>query len=152
MRANGWPEPYLVGVLPAWRKPGVYFVTLVSLLDDYLCANRCSRSSLTFYLGQREFAKQSVYDAHLQGKKHIKAASQLSSNPPNGHSNVPTKDTKVSKDRNLAKNEAMIAAYGGELGAIREDTRMNVERKQALTDKERVSLGVWTRRDSELSI
>lgn len=80
-----------------------------------------------------------MYDAHLEGKKHIKAAAQLSSS---GQGAVTAgggiKENRAQKDRNMAMNEALIMAYGLELGAIREETKMNVERKQALTDKERV--------------
>ncbi|KAI9023289.1 hypothetical protein DFJ74DRAFT_668466 [Hyaloraphidium curvatum] len=89
---------------------------------------------------QREFAKQSVYDAHLSGKKHIKAASAMATKPAADSTSpsLASKDSRAQKDRALALQEAFIAAYGFELTSIKEDTRMNVERKQALTDKERL--------------
>jgi len=76
---------------------------------------------------QKEFAKQTVYDAHLTGKKHIKAAEQMTEA---GDSN--------DKFRSIAQLEYLIRAYGELLQGQKEETRMHVERKQALTDMERV--------------
>lgn len=102
-----------------------------------MALNRVSFSQL----GQRDFAKQSVYDAHLEGKKHIKAAAALDKSGKSGAASTAVpKETKARKDQGLARNEALVAALGEELNGIREETRMNVERKQALTDKERVGL------------
>lgn len=81
---------------------------------------------------QKAFTKQTVFDAHLTGKKHIKAQKKLEEE--GGQSN----DTpKESKRKAIAYKERIITKLVEALGEFREETKSNVERKQALTDKER---------------
>ncbi|ORX56321.1 hypothetical protein DM01DRAFT_1334795 [Hesseltinella vesiculosa] len=77
---------------------------------------------------QKDFAKQTVYDAHLKGKKHIKAQTKLDQEGA---------DDRVDKRKALALKEALILAYLDVLKDTRQQTKANVERKQALTDRER---------------
>jgi hypothetical protein len=60
------------------------------------------------------------------GKKHIKAVEQME------HQN------REVKHRSVAQLECLIKVYGQLLKEQREETHMHVERKQALTDLERV--------------
>jgi len=46
-------------------------------------------------------------------------------------------EEKDKRDREIAFLEALIQKYAEILGAQREDTKANVERKRALTDRER---------------
>lgn len=105
--------------------------------------------------GQRSYAKQTVYDAHLKSKNHIKKAAALEakgSNPDSangqGANGAPHASTSTStllaaneKARSMALAEFQIryfvSDYDSPLLVIRNDTKSNVERKQALTDKER---------------
>lgn len=48
------------------------------------------------------------------------------------------------KDRELAWQERLVVRYAEVLGEQREDTKANVERKQALTDRER-TVSLWRR-------
>ncbi|CAG8556524.1 7632_t:CDS:10 [Ambispora leptoticha] len=70
--------------------------------------------------GKKSYSKETVYDAHLKSKKHLKAANEM-----------------IKKDREIAFLEALIQKYAQVLGSQREDTKANVERKRALTDRER---------------
>lgn len=91
------------------------------------------------------YAKETVYNAHLQSKKHIRAAERLtgSSAPTTASATTSTPATgtinelRRKKDRALALLEQEIVMLGSQLTAIRVDTKANVERRAALTDKER---------------
>jgi splicing factor 3A subunit 3 len=93
------------------------------------------------------YAKQTVYDAHLSSKKHLKAAEKLKATPngtasphANGANATPA-PARQSKDRQTALLEYQIRRLtthpSSPLVTIRADTKANVERKQALTDRER---------------
>lgn len=82
---------------------------------------------------QKAFSKQTVFDAHLTGKKHIKAQNKLNEENGQTANTVP----KESKRKATAFKEFMITKLVEALGEFREETKSNVERKQALTDKER---------------
>ncbi|KAG0169118.1 hypothetical protein DFQ28_003927 [Apophysomyces sp. BC1034] len=90
-------------------------------------ANGNTDSNLFCAACQKQFAKQSVFDAHFKGKKHIKAQEKLDSN------SVGQED----KRKQTAWKESLIQQYVEALADTREETKANVERKQALTDKER---------------
>lgn len=99
--------------------------------------------------GQRMFAKQTVYDGHLNSKKHVKAAAAAANNEANGvngkaHANGSSSTGDLQqkeKDRAMALVEHqirhLVSDYDSPLLVIRNDTKANVERKQALTDRER---------------
>ncbi|KAI8380539.1 hypothetical protein EDC96DRAFT_491321 [Choanephora cucurbitarum] len=76
---------------------------------------------------QKQFTKQTVYDAHLTAKKHIKAQKKLEEE----------QSTKEDRRKIIAWHERLVMAYAEALNDFREETKANVERKQALTDKER---------------
>ncbi|KAI8334018.1 hypothetical protein BC941DRAFT_454794 [Chlamydoabsidia padenii] len=82
---------------------------------------------------QKLFTKQTVYDAHLKGKKHVKAQEKL--NQENNNNDDGT--IKMDRRKKTAWMEALITAYMKTLDTIRTESKANVERKQALTDRER---------------
>lgn len=97
------------------------------------------------------YSKETVYNAHLTSKKHVKAAAALENGNGNAQAAPETNgngaaSTSTSKNRDaershyLARLEAMIQALTSSswLAPIRGDTKSNVERKAALTDKERM--------------
>jgi len=99
---------------------------------------------------QRSYAKKTVYDAHLSSKKHLKAAEGRPSNgasTSNGHgadseaARQAAHAAEREKSRPIALNEAIIrrlmTSHTSPLTALRGETKSNVERKQALTDRER---------------
>ncbi|KAI0220274.1 Pre-mRNA-splicing factor sap61, partial [Massospora cicadina] len=98
-------EDWKAGQIPGWRK----------VVDDPLFCKVCHKN----------FTKQSVFDAHLTGKRHLKALKE---------------DPDVAKpdpNRTLALLEMIISSYLRVLGEVREETKANVERKQSLTERER---------------
>jgi splicing factor 3A subunit 3 len=89
---------------------------------------------------EKEFSNPNVYKAHLTGKKHIRNAeskkSQSSSTNgahPNGTSTSPTN----LRERIIASHEHHIRALADLLSTERSNTRVNVERKQGMTERER---------------
>lgn len=99
-----------------------------------------SNQSLFCPACQKQFSKQTVFDAHLTAKKHIKAQKKLDE-----QKDAPVEGTvenivggKDDKRKAIAWKERLIIKYAEALGDFREETKSNVERKQALTDKERI--------------
>lgn len=97
---------------------------------------------------KRSFAKQTVFDAHLKGTKHIKAVQRLTTNGseqsngsgPSGHSSELSEVERMKRQaraKAIARDESVIIALANELQDVRTETRANVERKAALTERER---------------
>ncbi|KAJ1653464.1 Pre-mRNA-splicing factor sap61 [Dispira simplex] len=94
---------------------------------------------------RKQYSKKTVYDAHLGGRKHKKAACALAeravpSNNPNAEAKEAQREAleeHINKDQEIAWRESLIAEYLTQLKQTREDTRANIERKQALTEQER---------------
>ncbi len=81
---------------------------------------------------QKQFYNESVYKSHLTGKKHLKAASNNSS------------ETVEQADcgkwaKGTAKLEAIISCYLSILSKIREETKGHVEAKQSRSAEERAA-------------
>ena len=94
------------------------------------------------YIGQKQFSKQSVFDSHLNGKKHLKAAENLSKKGKVTAKDVQSlmenhKEERRLKEKNIASLEAFVMKYGNELARVVEDTKSHVERKQSRTVEER---------------
>ncbi|KAF9586097.1 Splicing factor 3A subunit 3 [Lunasporangiospora selenospora] len=101
---------------------------------------------------KKQYTKDTVYNAHLTSKKHIKAAAQLAAE--NGgasgtageggsasvaeiQSKVLEQAEKTNPERKMAWSEYLIKEYADTLKQQIEDTRENVERQQTLTGRER---------------
>jgi len=96
---------------------------------------------LTFTTGQRSYAKQTVYDAHLSSKKHIKASAKAfgtpaSSAPTNGNGQA-SSSSPSAKLRSPARLTYLITALLVPLQSILAETKANVERRFSLTARER---------------
>jgi splicing factor 3A subunit 3 len=102
--------------------------------------------------GQRHYAKQTVFDAHLTSKKHVKLAAKLEvdvtsnrngMNEPNGprpsHTNDTAKPSAIpaSKTRPAARLTHLITALLAPLLPTVAETKANVERRFSLTARER---------------
>jgi splicing factor 3A subunit 3 len=88
------------------------------------------------------YAKQTVYDAHLKSKKHIKAAareeaSEPSSAPKTGDSPPPTIASRRSKHYKAAQYTHTLSPLLIPLIPTLNETKSNIERRFALTAKER---------------
>lgn len=103
-------------------------------------------------LGQKMYSKQTVYDAHLTSKKHVKAAAKQaeSGEPPvnpNGPSTSQTANSEnnVNASQSASKSKHRTAALLtylstkllSNLAPVLNDTKSNVERRFSLTARER---------------
>ncbi len=94
---------------------------------------------------EKEFKNENVYKSHLSGKKHIRAAADRKARGENGTSNgaaaAPNGSTRSSlqrlRERAVAEREFRIKKLASAMQTERSDTRVNVERKQGMTDRER---------------
>ncbi|KAI8805888.1 hypothetical protein BJ742DRAFT_818551 [Cladochytrium replicatum] len=93
---------------------------------------------------QKQFAKDSVFAAHLDGKKHKKAQEVLDKSGVKLSASLveQAKHAAVKEERDrtwkpIARMEYFIGEYYAMLISVRDDTVANVERKQAITDTER---------------
>ncbi|KAJ9109116.1 hypothetical protein QFC21_000444 [Naganishia friedmannii] len=97
---------------------------------------------------QKQYAKQTVYDAHLTSKKHIKAAEKLSTNGGALTSkSAPNPNSTANHHSAISTSKAHSAALLTRLTetllllppvpALINDTQQNIERKSALTARER---------------
>ena len=95
---------------------------------------------------EKEFNNDNVYKSHLSGKKHIKAAEARkatvttngsSNGDANGHPNSRGSTALRLKERAIAEREYRVHRLAACLDTVRNDTRVNVERKQGMTERER---------------
>lgn len=100
---------------------------------------------LKYYAGQKMYSKQTVYDAHLSSKKHIKASQrQATSDAPPANPNGPpasTGDVSKASDKGKHRAAALLTHLCTQLlralvPALNE-TKSNVERRFSLTARER---------------
>jgi splicing factor 3A subunit 3 len=85
---------------------------------------------------KKGFTKETVYEAHLTGKKHKKAV-QEGSSAPSANTNGSSNDLKRYKERAVAEVEFRIRKLAAAMQTERSDTKVNVERKQGMTERER---------------
>lgn len=101
--------------------------------------------SLISLVGQKHYSKQTVYDAHLGSKKHIKAAARQATtestisygatiNGSTSHNNAHTKEERIKSSARLTFLSTSLLAS---LISTLNDTKSNVERRFSLTAKER---------------
>lgn len=93
---------------------------------------------------EKGFKNDNVYKAHLTGKKHIKNAqarqngdNSTSNTNANGSSATIPIDLKRLREKAIAEREHRVRKLTAAMQTTREDTRVNVERKFGMTDKER---------------
>ncbi|KAF8307216.1 hypothetical protein DL93DRAFT_140393 [Clavulina sp. PMI_390] len=90
---------------------------------------------------QKMYAKQTVYDAHLKSKKHIKAAERSSSDPSTAGASssapTPSSTKHQSKLYPAARFTALIQPLLIPLLPVLVETKSNVERRFSLTARER---------------
>jgi splicing factor 3A subunit 3 len=89
---------------------------------------------------KKGFSKETVFEAHLIGKKHKKAVQENEGGPANttgiSASGAPS-DMQRFKERAVAEREFRIKKLAAAMQTERGDTKVNVERKQGMTERER---------------
>jgi splicing factor 3A subunit 3 len=78
---------------------------------------------------QKEFKNEAVFEAHKTGKKHLKAVE-----------NMNQQNNPIEKFKDIVLVEFSIHEFKKILNVIVDDTLAHIERKQTLTDRERVFL------------
>ncbi|KAI0397039.1 hypothetical protein F5Y17DRAFT_416927 [Xylariaceae sp. FL0594] len=91
---------------------------------------------------EKAFTNENVYKNHLTGKKHIRAENERKKREQEGSSggnNGPAKGVSATrlKERAIAEREYRIKRLASAMSTERSDTRVNVERKQGMTERER---------------
>lgn len=93
---------------------------------------------------EKEFKNRNVYEGHLSGKKHKRAAAEKEqageSAESNGASSTNANGTPSAtrlKERAIAEREFRVKRLASAMSTERSDTRVNVERKQGMTERER---------------
>jgi splicing factor 3A subunit 3 len=86
----------------------------------------------------KTFTNKSVYQAHLGGRKHVKAAESFDSTKTQVQTvKIDPTEQPESNVKTLARREALVSKYAQVLGEVRSNTHTNVERKQSRTSEER---------------
>lgn len=89
---------------------------------------------------EKEFKNENVYKGHLNGRKHVKAAEALAKRQ-DGSADATTPGglsfTLRLKERAVAEREYRVKRLAMAMSTEREDTRVNVERRQGMTERER---------------
>ena len=92
---------------------------------------------------EKEFKNENVYRSHLSGKKHTRnAEAKRANNTTNGETvngDSRSRNTNLArlKERAIASHESRVRALAKILNDERSNTRVNVERKQGMTERER---------------
>ncbi|KAI6593429.1 hypothetical protein MCOR12_007293 [Pyricularia oryzae] len=97
---------------------------------------------------EKEFKNENVYKNHLTGRKHIKAAEQKAKRTEENDdaseaasTDAPTKGKKESairlKERAVAEREYRVTRLTEAMKTERDETKVNVERRQGMTERER---------------
>lgn len=91
---------------------------------------------------EKDFKNENVYKAHLTGKKHIRAAElratrQTEAGGPNTNGSSSRVPSLRLKERAIAEREYRVKRLAAAMSQERSDTRVNVERKQGMTERER---------------
>ncbi|KAI0007330.1 hypothetical protein F4779DRAFT_592402 [Xylariaceae sp. FL0662B] len=95
---------------------------------------------------EKEFKNENVYKGHLSGKKHIRAATDRAqrlnggsdeTNEASGGASKVAGSTHRLKERAIAEREHRVKRLASAMSTERSDTRVNVERKQGMTERER---------------
>lgn len=91
---------------------------------------------------EKEFKNENVYKGHLNGKKHVKAvelraARQAETGVETNSSAARGPSPLRLKERAIAEREYRVKRLAAAMSQERSDTRVNVERKQGMTERER---------------
>ncbi|ODQ63770.1 hypothetical protein NADFUDRAFT_67758 [Nadsonia fulvescens var. elongata DSM 6958] len=109
-------------------------------LNDKLVGEKEQQKQQGFYCEycDKVFAKESVYLAHLTGRKHIKAVEKAGSLAKKATNKVSTDSTELTLQlKNIAYLEHRISQLCQQLSSKILATKTNVERRATLTERER---------------
>lgn len=128
------------GLVPGWMKEENS--TTASKTDTGEPQTEGTGSGIWCSACEKELSNQNVYDSHLKGKKHIRnAETKASTSRTNGTTPASTAITSATgtalKERLIASHEHRIRTLADLLSNERSNTRVNVERRAGMTERER---------------
>lgn len=88
---------------------------------------------------KKQYSKQTVYDGHLNSKKHQAGLKAIPNGGPSRatlHANLSDASASANSKKEIARKEWLISKLGIKLKKVKAATQENVRRKQTLTDKE----------------
>ncbi|KAL6706204.1 Pre-mRNA-splicing factor sap61 [Coniothyrium glycines] len=116
--------------IPGWERTASHFAQSTSdAPGEGIWCSVCKKG----------FSKETVYEAHLTGKKHKKALQENQNDTQekaDGQANG-APDLQRFKERAVAEREFRIKKLAAAMQTERGDTKVNVERKQGMTERER---------------
>ncbi|CAG8289493.1 unnamed protein product [Penicillium salamii] len=88
---------------------------------------------------EKEFKNENVYRNHLTGKRHIRAAEVRKASGTSGEKSSTSVATSAHrlKEREVARREHVVRSLTAVLKGERQASRINVERRQGMTERER---------------
>jgi splicing factor 3A subunit 3 len=117
--------------VPGWEKVApASAATNGAATDEGIWCSACKKG----------FSKETVYEAHLSGKKHKKAMLESEASSTNNttvNTNGAASSIQRFKERAVAEREFRIKKLAAAMQTERGDTKVNVERKQGMTERER---------------
>jgi splicing factor 3A subunit 3 len=117
--------------VPGWEKVApASGATNGAATDEGIWCSACKKG----------FSKETVYEAHLSGKKHKKAMLESEASSTNNttvNTNGAASSIQRFKERAVAEREFRIKKLAAAMQTERGDTKVNVERKQGMTERER---------------
>ncbi|KAG7112497.1 Pre-mRNA-splicing factor sap61 like protein [Verticillium longisporum] len=117
--------------IPGWKNEGAANGANTTSTPDAIWCEDC----------EKEFKNENVHKAHLAGRKHIKAAAARQARQADGEEITNGNGAKISatrlKERAVAEREYRVKRLAAAMSTERDDTRVNVERKQGMTERER---------------
>ncbi|EPE08493.1 splicing factor 3a subunit 3 [Ophiostoma piceae UAMH 11346] len=85
---------------------------------------------------EKEFKNQNVYKGHLSGRKHVRAAELRAASTSTGGAGDSSSAARL-KERAIAAREYRVQRLVAAMSTEKDDTRVNVERRQGMTERER---------------
>lgn len=125
-----------------WSKDEVDGWQLSSDATNGTAKNLSSEEAVWCEDCEKEFKNENVYKNHLTGRKHVKAAEQRkqrqaeAGGEANGDRTGHVSANRL-KERAIAQREHRVKKLAAAMSTERSDTRVNVERKQGMTERER---------------
>lgn len=124
----------------AWEKDEVEGWTNESAAATVAAKDLSTTDAVWCDACEKEFKNENVYKGHLNGRKHVKAAQALAERQ-QGAADAAVASGKFSatrtKERAVAEREFRVKRLASAMSTEREDTRVNVERRQGMTERER---------------
>ncbi|KAF8165493.1 hypothetical protein B0H34DRAFT_241401 [Crassisporium funariophilum] len=135
--SNDFDRKWEAHEIPGWEDPS----------DSKVQANGNGSSGIWCGACQKHYSKQTVYDAHLTSKKHLKAVAKQASSgetPSNPNGSMAPETTQATT-QSSAKTRLRTSAYYTQLATdllaslvpTLNETKSNVERRFSLTARER---------------